>query len=108
MVRVSDVDYSSRFYAALGLEFQHEQHGSGPIHYSTDLGGTILELYPATEKFPVTSVRLGFEVSSVDELLNGLSDFRHDVVSAPRNTPWGYRCVIVDPDGHRIELSQAS
>jgi hypothetical protein len=39
------------FLCVLGLEFVTEQHGTGPVHYATRLGGLVLEIYPdsATE-----------------------------------------------------------
>lgn len=45
---VADLDASHDFYAGLGMELVHEQHGAGPAHYSSTLdAGTVLELYPA-------------------------------------------------------------
>lgn len=37
------------FYGTLGIEWTEEQHGSGPVHYSGQLGETVLELYPLPE-----------------------------------------------------------
>lgn len=59
---VRDPESSVACYeAALGLQFQREQHG-GPVHFSTQLGGTILELYPAAGGRPTSRVRLGITV----------------------------------------------
>ncbi|HEX2731005.1 MAG TPA: hypothetical protein VHM70_05345 [Polyangiaceae bacterium] len=33
VLRCQDLERSRQFYAALGLVFTSEQHGSGPVHY---------------------------------------------------------------------------
>ena len=40
-----------------------EQHGTGPLHYSSQMGATVLELYPASAA--PSSVRLGISVPDV-------------------------------------------
>ena len=69
VIRVSDITRSAEAYSALGITFQREQHGNGPVHFSGALGDTIFELYPATERSPVTSCRLGFAVAYVNEVI---------------------------------------
>ncbi len=111
VIRVADINRSAQFYSALGLQFQHEQHGNGPEHFSTSLGDTDFELYPSTERFPVTSVRLGFTVDSIEAILEiwlQSDRFQNNVkiLSEPKDSPWGVRAVVADLDGHRIELIQ--
>ena len=36
-----------RFYELLGLHFQEEQHGKGPVHWAATSGGLVMEIYPA-------------------------------------------------------------
>jgi hypothetical protein len=38
----------------------------------------------------------------------GSYDAGEKVVSPPQETEWGRRAVIADPDGHRVELVEAS
>lgn len=93
------------FYQALGLQFTPEQHGSGPVHYSADLGGLILEIYPlATDATPTTNTRLGFTVSALDEILATLDGMGVKTIAQPQPTPWGRRAIVQDWDGHKIEL----
>lgn len=106
VIRVSDIDRAARFYSAIGLHFEREQHGSGPSHYAAAVGGTTFELYPSSERHPVAPVRLGFTVTSIDATLIELKHAGGRVISEPAESPWGVRAVIDDPDGHRIELSQ--
>ena len=57
--RCADLDATLAFYEGLGLEFAEEQHGRGPRHFSTQLGQAVLELYPATDRFPVDQATIG-------------------------------------------------
>lgn len=80
---------SAEWYAdALGLHFTREQHGDGPVHYSAEIGGTVLELYPSGDR-PVTRTRVGLVVPDPFGV-------------APSPT------VITDPDGNRIEVRATS
>lgn len=75
------------FYAGLGLQLALEQHGAGPEHYAAELpGGLVLELYPATERRPVSLNRLGFRAAA-DTV--GLAPGQH---------------VLEDPDGRAVEV----
>ena len=107
-IRVSDCARSVTFYAAMGFTFAREQHGNGPEHFSTCSGETVFELYPASDRFPVTTVRLGFTVNSIDAVLNAWRQCNCKILSEPKASPWGLRAVVADPDGHRIELTQST
>ncbi|WP_342778357.1 VOC family protein [Streptomyces botrytidirepellens] len=86
------LEESREFYTALGLPFVREQHGSGPVHYSTTLAdGMVIELYPATAKRPASSARLGFTIDG-QTLTPPLTSGRH---------------VVKDPDGRMVELYAA-
>jgi predicted enzyme related to lactoylglutathione lyase len=106
VLRVADIERSAAFYRILGLEFEKHAHGTGPQHYASESGGMVFELYPATLEQPVsTSARIGFAVADVDAAAAKLgAAFGARVVGVPKDSPWGRRAVIADPDGHRIEL----
>ena len=106
VVYASDVDAAIQFYGCLGLKFQSEQHGSGPKHYAATMGDAVLEIYPVANGGGHGIVRLGFHVASVGDVLNELRSQGAKVVSEPKNSPWGLRAVVEDPDGNRVELSQ--
>lgn len=100
-----DVERSKSFYEALGLQFLKERHGSGPEHYACELGKTVIEIYPLTaEKAVAPCTRLGFTVSSIEEVAARLAKLDQRLISGPRESPWGSRAVVQDPDGHRVEL----
>ncbi len=107
VIRSADVEQAVLFYRTLGLSFVKERHGSGPEHYACEIGTTVFEIYPSGPELPAPSaVRLGFRVPSLDDLLAELRAQEIEIVSAPKNTPWGRRAVVVDPDGHRVEISE--
>lgn len=106
VLRVTDIERAAAVYSRLGLNFQRERHGTGPEHFSTWVGETVFELYPASKRFPATAARVGFAVASIDTVLNQWRQAGGEVLSEPETSPYGLRAVVVDPDGHRIELSQ--
>src|SRR6188472_133325 len=101
VIRSADVERAVAFYQAIGLTFAKESHGKGPEHYAASLGGVVFEIYPlAAGAVPTTSVRIGFAIASVDEILEQLTKFGAKIVSPPADSPWGRRAVLLDPDGH--------
>jgi lactoylglutathione lyase len=108
VVRSRDLEHSVAFYSCLGIQFTRHRHGTGPEHYSADLSGSVFELYPLTDHIPSTSdIRIGFRVQSVDAVIMALSDFPEAVVMSPRESEWGRRAILADPDGHKVELLQS-
>ena len=106
VLRVADLDRSAAFYRQLGLTFTRHAHGNGPEHDACASDGFVFELYPATPDQPVTaSTRIGFAVADVDELVRRLTELEGcRLVTAAKDSPWGRRAVVTDPDGHRVEL----
>ncbi len=106
VIRAADIHNSANFYRNLDLEFELHSHGNGPQHYATLEGDTVFEIYPATEKFPVSqSTRIGFAVTSCDAVVQRIQTQGHRIISRPKDSPWGVRAVVVDPDGHRVEIT---
>ncbi len=110
VLRVADIDRAAAFYRLLGFDFVKHAHGTGPQHYASDAGGVVFELYPATAEQGVSSsTRIGFAVAHVDDAAAKLSAFSGArLVTAPKDSEWGRRAVVADPDGHRIELVVAT
>lgn len=74
VLRARDVERTLAFYEALGLRFVQEKHGSGPIHFSSTLGSTVVELYPASkdvepDRRAPGATMVGFTVESLDRAL---------------------------------------
>lgn len=99
---------AAAFYNRLGLRFSLHRHGKGPEHYSSELDGAVFEIYAATpEAHSTLGTRIGFRVLSVDAALAALADNPGAILSPAKDSEWGRRAVVVDPDGHRVELLEA-
>jgi lactoylglutathione lyase len=108
VLRAPDLTRSAAFYSRLGMQFSQHRHGAGPEHFSAELaGGGVFELYPLNDGAPVVPARIGFRVPSVDLALAALKDYPEAVVSAARDSEWGRRAIVADPDGNRVELFQS-
>ena len=86
------------FYSSLGIQFTEERHGNGPLHYSANLSGLLLEVYPAKdEEHAECATRLGLTIRR-SELPNALQDLEF------RETAWGRQATLQDPDGRSVDL----
>ena len=100
-----------RFYRAIGLDLEVEQHEEGPLHYVSQVGPTHFAIFEATEG-DAPEFRSGgstFPGFSVDSLENAVEGARADgapVIQEPEEYPWGLRALVEDPDGRVIELFQ--
>ena len=104
VIRVEDLNRSKKFYETLGINFSYEQHGNGEQHLSAMLEGIVFEIYPSSNNIDTSAVRLGFRVASVDNTIEELQAIETVIVSPPKDSQWGRRAVILDPDGHKVEL----
>jgi lactoylglutathione lyase len=102
------VDALVPFYTALGVTFAEERHGDGPLHFTCRIGDTTLELYPLpADAGPAdATTRLGVIVPNLRATLERLSALGVNVGTL-RETPWGLRALVRDPDGRTIELYHA-
>ena len=108
VLRSADIARAVAFYSRLGLRFSQHRHGSGPDHFSAELPGAVFEIYPAAPNGPSTlGTRVGFQVPSVDAALAALEDYHGAVLSPAKDSEWGRRAVVADPDGHRVELLES-
>lgn len=96
------------FYERLGLEFVKERHGCGPTHHAARNGSSVLEIYPCTsDERSTIATRIGFAVDDVDDVCQRALDGFGSLVQEPRDSTWGRRAIVRDPEGHTIELSRA-
>lgn len=100
VVRCRNLESSRSFYESLGLVFAREQHGAGPIHYSTQLGPTVLELYPTSAAS--SNVRLGLTVPNVAAAIEAVRALGGQVVREPTAT---VTALVRDPDDNTVELT---
>ncbi len=102
VIRSPDPEAAVSFYELLGLHFVKHRHGTGPEHFSADLDNFLFEIYRGQPGCGAN--RIGFRVDGLDNLLRQLASVGTPVVSEPRVSPWGYRAVVQDPDGLKVEL----
>jgi lactoylglutathione lyase len=108
VLRARDPDRLVWFYTTLGFTFTPEKHGEGPQHYACEVGGFVLEIYPQKDGEATSQgARLGFEVPSIDMVLARLGKDA-DLVSPPRTWNETKRCVLKDPEGHKVELVETN
>ncbi|MGH7435463.1 MAG: VOC family protein [Polyangiaceae bacterium] len=105
VLRCADLDRARQFYEALGLVLVAERHGTGPLHYSTCIGGAVLELYPRRNA-ETRGLRLGFLVSDLASALPMVERAGGKVLRAELDAVPS--AVVEDPDGHVLELTQPS
>ena len=100
-----DPQVTATFYGEFGIGFQSEKHGKGPLHYSFESNGLIVEIYPATEHTKQRqTATLGFEVNDADEAAQIAARNDYEILALPRETSLGKRVIVADPDGRHVFL----
>jgi lactoylglutathione lyase len=112
VLRAADIEKSLAFYRAIGLTFTQEQHGSGPVHYSCAVGVMVMEIYPgepgtAPNRKSGGATMIGFNVAALDENLKMLVELGYSPTATPKDSAWGRRASVLDPDGRTVELNEA-
>ena len=107
VIKTNQLETTRQFYQSIGIQFQKHQHGKGPVHYAAEMGSFVFEIYPLADQQALvdSSTRLGFEVPQLDQLIATLSE--DTVLKFPNQTDWGYQAIVQDPDGRKVELTQA-
>ena len=105
VIRAQDIDKLATFYSILGCQFTKHRHGKGPEHFSSTLGETVFEIYPAGDANETTiSTRLGFSVPSLAKATEELRALDVTILVEPSDSPFGRRAVVKDFEGHKVEL----
>jgi predicted enzyme related to lactoylglutathione lyase len=117
---VSDLERSVRFYrdvlgialhdAAHDSEKQDPWYGGEHAAYSwTDGAFMHFALYPqrAPQRPISTGAQIGFHVADFDAAHQRVLDSGAEVVSPPRNEPWGKSARYLDPDGNIVSITAA-
>jgi lactoylglutathione lyase len=101
VLRAQNIEATRAFYEMLGMTFVQEQHGRGPIHYSTQLGDLVLEIYPGKDE--ASGQRIGV-------LVDDARNIRQKIpvgacLVEPTMTEQGWAMVLMDPDGRKVDVS---
>lgn len=109
VLKTSQLDRLKAFYECIGCLFVKEKHGKGPVHYAAEMEGCLLELYPIPvgKDSEAPTIRVGFRVERLDEVITLFQEQALPIDQAPVASPWGYRAVVIDPDGRKVELVEA-
>lgn len=106
VLKTSRPDDLAEFYGELGIKFENHRHGTGPLHYTADIDDLVFEIYPLPKDKDKAddTLRLGFTVDNLDEVVERLRNSGRKIVKEPAMTEWGYTSIIEDMDGRKIEL----
>ena len=108
---VADVDAAARFYRAVGVPLEDEDHGEGPVHVAAELGDVHFALYPAAGPGRAPGRRSagasfpGVYVDSLDDALREVAALGAPILTGHEVMPWGCRFVVQDPDGRAVEVN---
>lgn len=94
------------FYSQLGIRFENHRHGTGPLHYASEIDGVVFEIYPLPKDKANAddTLRLGFVVDNLDVVVMHLKNNGAKIIKEPGMTEWGYVSIIEDIDGRKLEL----
>ena len=106
VIRTKQAQKLVQFYELLGLSFTQHRHENGPLHYAAEQDNFVLEIYPLskTQAIADNSTRLGFEIERLDKIIQQLQKEGIEIKKMPYQSPWGYRAVVQDWDGRKVEL----
>jgi len=105
VLRVSDLEVNVSFYSQLGLSFQKERHGKGPVHYAAEFSGMVFELYPCRENESVSNVRFGIKINNTDSRATEIKQWvenESDMAYFDNNE--NEVLVVTDPDKRKIDV----
>ena len=98
VLRCTDIELSRAWYEGLGFQLVPEKHGSGPAHYSMELSGVVLEIYPL-KSASTAGARVGIRVAAPVAASKKALEVGGELVSSSAEG-----VVIRDLDGHTFEL----
>lgn len=110
VIKTHHIERLKQFYESIGLSFQEEKHGNGPVHFTAFIQNIVFEIYPLPPSIEIadTTTRLGFQVGNLDVFIQHMKATGTQIIKEPRPTQWGYLALVKDPDGRVIELIQSS
>jgi hypothetical protein len=105
-VYTRQMDQVRAFYQALGFTLVQKRFGGGSAYYTGQVGGTLLEVLrlPGEGPPPDVSLRLGFDVTDLDRVMESLRGLGTPVVMEPQVTRGVYAALVRDPDGRVVVL----
>lgn len=97
------------FYQIIGFQFTASKVDKGSEVYKAHRDGLEFSLYSiqSAQRSPIPSLQLGFTITNVDKIVAALMKIPGVLcVLDPTDMPDGKKAIILDPDGHSIELCE--
>lgn len=97
------------FYQIIGFQFTASKVDKGSEVYRAHHNSLEFSLYSikSAEKPATPSLQLGFTVTNLEQIVADLIKIPHVLcVLDPSEMPDGKKAIILDPDGHSIELCE--
>lgn len=97
------------FYRLIGFQFQATKVDKGSEVYRAVHDGVEFSLYSISnaQKAQIPSLQLGFQITDLEKTVAQLKKIPGAMcILDPTDMPDGKKAIILDPDGHSIELSQ--
>ena len=97
------------FYRLIGFEFKATKVDKGSEVYRAVHDGVEFSLYSikSAQKAQIPSLQLGFQITDLEKTVTQLKNIPGTMcILDPTDMPDGKKSIILDPDGHSIELSQ--
>jgi predicted enzyme related to lactoylglutathione lyase len=106
VIRSANPAQLAQFYTQLGYSFEQHRHGKGPLHYSSTIAQTVLEIYPLAkgQEAADPNLRLGFEIEQFELVLEKLTEQGAKLIQAPYESEYGWMGVVEDLEGRKVEL----
>ncbi len=97
------------FYGRLGFSFKTAKVDKGSEVHRATQNGLEFTLYSieTLQRSPVPSLQLGFKVAELEKIVEDLKSVPGVIcVLETTEMPDGKKAIVLDPDGHAVELSQ--
>ena len=105
VIRTKKLEECVDFYSQLGLVFNKEKHGNGPVHYASEVENLVFEVYPCKEHEEESNVRLGFNFEIGDENYSNVEVWAQEYASSSYINENGFEIYILsDPGFRKVEI----
>jgi hypothetical protein len=97
------------FYRLIGFKFEATRVDKGSEVYRAMHDGVEFSLYSIknAQKSQIPSLQLGFQITDIEKTVAQLANIPGALcILDPTDMPDGKKSIILDPDGHSIELCQ--
>lgn len=98
-----------KFYQIIGFDFKTNKIDKGGVIYRAVHSGVEFSLYSIenAQKVQIPNLQLGFRVTDLEKSVAQLNQVSGAMcILDPTEMPDGKKAIMIDPDGHSIELTE--